>query len=81
MLNIDVDVVLLDVPRLIESSLLDEEQLTANNVDDQLKGGLHGWKMLLTKKHGDLYITWDTMSPFLRDRSFIEYPAIFNIRH
>ncbi len=61
-LKIKMNVVRTDVPMLLGIDVLDNEKLVANNVLKELQATNHGWSMHLTRKHGHLYLKYNSKS-------------------
>ena len=61
-LKIIVNVVPADFPLLLGLDVLDNEKIVANNFQNELQAAHHGWSMPLTRKHGHLYLTWNSKS-------------------
>ena len=60
--KIKVNVIPTDVPLLFGLDVLNNEELVANNVQNELQGTHYGWSMSLTRNHGHLYLTCNSKS-------------------
>ncbi len=61
-----------DVPLLLGLDVLDNEKLVSNNVQNELQEAQHCWSMPLTRKHGQLYLTWNSKSIVLTKSEIIK---------
>lgn len=59
-ISLEVDVVQPDVPLLLGLDVLDREQIVPDNVENILESRLYGWTMPITRRHGHMYLQWDT---------------------
>ena len=71
-LKIKVNVVLADVPLLLDLDVLDNEKLVASNVPNELQASHYGWSMTLLRKHRQLYLTWNSQSILITKSEIIK---------
>lgn len=58
-LPLEIDVVKANIPMLIGLEVLDQNQLVADNLDNELVSKRGKWSLPITRKNGHLFVEWD----------------------